>query len=83
MVISALVSLASFRGETSGGVAKRQLFSQVIQSRKSLGFCAQKIVRPGSDAVLFMCRTLLNNFDFGATPARHLIQTAHRVSRVS
>ena len=28
-------------------------------------------VRPGSDAVLFMCRTLLNKFDFGALLAVH------------
>jgi len=40
-------------------------------------------VRPGSDAVLFMCRTKLNKFDFGATLARHVIQTAHRMSRLS
>ena len=32
----------SFRRETSGGVAKCRLFSQAIQSRKSLGVCAQK-----------------------------------------
>ena len=37
-------------------------------------------LRAGSDAVLFMSRIYLNKFDFGATLAWHLIQTAHRVS---
>ena len=40
-------------------------------------------VRPGSDAVLFMCRTQLIKFDFGATLERQLIQTAHSVSSLS
>lgn len=38
------------------------------------------VVRPGSEAVLFMCRTQLNKLAFGTTLARQLIQTVHRVS---
>ena len=43
----------------------------------------QFLLRPGSDTVLFTCRTVLNKFDFGATLTRHLIQTAHRVWSLS
>ena len=44
---------------------------------------AEDQARTGCDAALFMCRTWQNKFDFGATLARHLIRTVHRVSCIS
>ena len=55
--------------------ARVDIFAVFLQDNKGS--------RPSSDAVLFMCRTQLNKFDFGATLARHVIQTAYRVSNLS
>ena len=71
------------------GMYQSWLFLTRLDMQKSEGFRFYSIwrseswIRPGSDAVLFMCRTKLNKFDFGATLARHLIPTAYRVSNLS